>query len=216
MKISYAITVCNELDELRKLLDHMIKNIDSADEIVVFCDNSKTTPELISYCERLSKQGSIGFYQDTFNNHFANWKNKLKNLCSGDYIFQIDADEIPNEFLIKNLKTLLQENNIIELIWVPRENYVAGLTQNHIIQWSWNVDAMKRINFPDYQARILKNVPHVIWQNQVHEIIVGAVAQATLPAEPRFCLLHEKTIEKQEKQNNFYDQLSTKEGVVRS
>lgn len=210
MKISYAVTVCNELDELQKLLEHMLKYVDlNKDEIVVFCDNSKTTPELLSFCNTLSANGTIKFYQDTFDNHFANWKNKLKNLCYGEYIFQIDADEIPNSFLLQNIEAVLEQNNNLELIWVPRENYVAGLTQDHIIKWSWQVDTLNRINFPDYQARILKNVPHVIWQNQVHEIIVGAIAQGTLPPEPRFCLLHEKTIQKQEKQNNFYEQLST-------
>ena len=38
MKISYAITVCNELDEITKLLNFLLKNRRKEDEIVVLFD----------------------------------------------------------------------------------------------------------------------------------------------------------------------------------
>lgn len=209
IKISYAITVCDEYIELNNLLTHLLKNIDlSIDEIVVLHDITKSNDQVNTLCNDHANYGNIKYYADKFDNHFANWKNKLKKLCSKEYIFQIDADEIPNQFLLQHIKTILSQNSVLELLWVPRENYVAGLTQDHIIKWNWNLDVKQRINFPDYQARILKNLPHIVWQNKVHEIIVGATAQGSLPPEPQFCLLHEKTITKQEKQNSYYDGLS--------
>jgi hypothetical protein len=206
MNISYAITVCNEYEELQKLINYLLSYINlSDDEIVVLCDISKTDERIIQFCNNHQDYNNIKLYTDNFDNHFANWKNKFKTLCSKEYIFQIDADEIPNEFLLNNIKTVLFSNPSIELYWVPRENYVAGITDEHIKKWSWKTDSLGRINFPDYQARLFKNTPNIRWQNPVHEIIVGAVAQATLPAEPKFCLLHNKNIDKQEKQNSLYD-----------
>ena len=204
--MSYAITVCNEFIEIQKLISHLLENIDlSVDEIIVLCDISKPDSRVIEFCEKQDK--NIKFYTDVFDNHFANWKNKLKNMCSKEYIFQIDADEIPNPFLLKNIKKIISENKGIELFWIPRENYVANLTSEHIIEWGWQVDHLHRINFPDYQARLFKNYPHIMWKNNVHEIIIGSNSQALIPADPKLCLLHEKTIDKQDKQNNYYNTL---------
>ena len=48
------------------------------------------------------------------------------------WIFQIDADELPHESLIINLKELLKLNPTVELFLVPRVNTVDGITQEHI------------------------------------------------------------------------------------
>lgn len=207
--ISYAITVCNEYDELEKLISFLLKTINlSNNEIVVLHDISNILDDrVVEFCKNHHNYGNIKYYSDYFDKHFSNWKNKLKILCSKQYIFQIDADEIPNEFLLNNIESILFSNPSIELYWIPRENYVSGITNQHIEKWKWNIDSLGRINFPDFQARLFKNIPNIKWQNPVHEIIVGAVAQASLPAESRFCLLHEKTIEKQEKQNKLYDSI---------
>jgi hypothetical protein len=63
------------------------------------------------------------------------------------------------------------------------------------------------INFSDNQTRIVKNTPSIKWVNKVHERLDGFKTYSTLPPHDEFCLLHPKTIEKQEKQNNFYDML---------
>ena len=45
MKISYAITVCNELEEITKLLNLLLKRRRKTDEIVVLFDKKSGTPE---------------------------------------------------------------------------------------------------------------------------------------------------------------------------
>jgi hypothetical protein len=91
---------------------------------------------------------------------------------------------------------------------VPRENYVTGLTLEHIQKWGWRVDIQNRVNYPDYQGRIYKNSPDRIkWQNKVHEVLTGYKQYATLPEVPALSINHTKTIEKQEKQNNYYNTL---------
>ena len=49
MKISYAITVCNELDEITKLLNFLQLNIRKEDEIVIQYDESSVTSEVKEY-----------------------------------------------------------------------------------------------------------------------------------------------------------------------
>jgi glycosyltransferase involved in cell wall biosynthesis len=202
MIISYAVTVCNELEQVQELLSHLLEFKRSQDEIVVLLDTSNTSLELINYLKNLE---GIKLTTDKFNGHFANWKNKLTDLCIGDYIFQIDADEMLSDEFIKVLPELLEENSEVELFWVPRANYVSGLTQDHILKWGWNVTEEGLINWPDLQSRLYKNVEHIQWENKVHEKIIGFKTVAVLPTG--FNLLHIKDIDRQEKQNNYYNTL---------
>ena len=207
MKISYAITVCNEYEEIQKLLSFLLGNIREEDEIVVLFDKKSGTAEVWEYLIELRKHEYIKLTPKTFENHFADWKNYLKNLCIGDYIFQIDADEIPDESLINNLPLILESNPNNEVYLVPRINTVEGLTQEHISKWGWNVNEKGWVNWPDYQWRIWKNKPEIKWVNKVHEKLEGFRTYATLPAEEGVALYHPKDIKRQEKQNNYYDTL---------
>ena len=215
MKISYAIPVCNEHIELEKLLEFLTKHIDDEDEIIVQCDKGNTTPEVYRVLSifEVSVLAPVGFpdplkvIEFPLNGHFADFKNNLKEHCTGDWIFQIDADELPHEGLITNLKYILKNNPTVEMFLVPRVNTVEGLTQEHINKWRWRVNKDGWVNWPDYQPRIIQNSPKIKWQNKVHEQIVGISTKSVLPTEEPFCLYHPKTIGKQEVQNQFYESL---------
>lgn len=206
MKISYGITVCNEYEEIFQLIPHILQHKRVEDEIVVLVDLTKNTPDsqLLSYLHKLSSNNIITLVEDNFNNHFADWKNRLTKACTGDYIFQIDADEVPSVDLVKNLPYIL-ENSDTQVILVPRVNTVEGLTEKHIKQWNWTVDTKGRINWPDYQWRIYKNDPKITWVNKVHEKLSGFSTFSDLPADEMWALEHHKDIERQERQNEFYN-----------
>jgi len=203
MKLSYAITACNELIEIQRLLPFLIENKRKQDEIVVFYDTNNGTQEVEDYLKSLKDIRKIGYH---FDGHFANMKNALTEACLGDYIFQIDADEMPNGYLIQYLPILL-ENNEVEVLRVPRVNTVTGLTQEHIQKWGWAVDSRGRVNWPDLQWRIYKRTPEIKWKNKVHEVLDGYKTHAVLPLETEFALEHHKDIERQERQNAYYDTL---------
>jgi hypothetical protein len=209
MKISYAITVCNEFVEIQRLITFLLKNKRPQDEIVVLVDMTKNEPtsELLGYLHRLSSNNYIHTSEQNFNNHFADWKNYLTSICRGDYIFQIDADEIPHEKLLEILPEILEENCDCEVFLVPRVNTVEGLTQDHINKWRWNVNEQGWVNWPDNQWRIWKNKPEIKWINKVHEKLDGYKVWTILPEMEEFALYHPKTIERQEKQNSYYDTL---------
>ena len=126
-------------------------------------------------------------------------------MCSGDYIFNLDADELPNKNLMSNIKMILEANPTIDLYWVPRVNTVDGITQEHINKWGWQVNEKGWVNFPDYQGRIWRNRPNIMWERPVHEILKGYKEHTYLPAEEEFCFYHPKDIDRQEKQNEFYE-----------
>mgnify|MGYP003632333166 FL=1 len=208
MKISYAITVCNEFLEIQKLVPFLLKNKRPQDEIVILFDQKNGDTELLSYLLKFNKLPNVQTWRGlNFKGHFANWKNQLTEYCEGDYIFQIDADELPNELLIQNLPVILESNPDNEVYLVPRVNTVEGLTSEHISKWRWNVNDKGWVNWPDYQWRIWKNKPEIQWKNKVHEVLDGHKSHAPLPAQEEFALYHPKDIKKQEKQNEYYEKL---------
>ena len=207
MKISYAITVCNEIVEIQRLVSFLLEHKREEDEITILFDVRGGTDEVEEYLRANSVNCEFNWIKNAFKGHFADWKNYLTTLCSGDYIFQIDADEIPNESLIQLLPTILEENPDNEVYLVPRINTVEGLTQEHIQKWRWRVDNKGWVNFPDYQWRLWKNLPEIRWKNKVHEVLEGFKTYAALPANEKLCLYHPKDIKRQEKQNAYYDTL---------
>jgi glycosyltransferase involved in cell wall biosynthesis len=205
--ISYAITACNEHVELERLLEQLNKYIRPEDEIVVQLDSTATF-EVKQVVEKYNVIGpKYEYHRIIFelNGDFSSFKNNLKEHCSRDYIFQIDADEYLSEELILSLPQILEMNPDIELYAVPRINTVKGLTSEHINKWGWYINENGWINYPDHQTRILKNIPEIKWINKVHERLVGA--KTIVPLPEGYDLIHPKTIERQEKQNNFYNTL---------
>ena len=208
MKISYAITVCNEFIEIQKLLQLLLKNKRVQDEIVILYDSKNGDSEVLSYLLQYNKLPNVQTWRGLdFDGNFSKWKNLLTSYCDGDYIFQIDADEIPTVELINLLPDLLDSNKEVDVLLVPRINTVEGLTQEHIQKWGWKVDEKGWVNFPDYQWRIWKNKPEIKWINKVHERLNGFKSYSMLPALPLYCLDHPKEIKKQVKQNDYYNTL---------
>jgi hypothetical protein len=212
MKISYAITVCNERQEIKTLLNHLFKYIQPQDEIVVLYDEKNGDPEVWKYLNLVAVTDDNllkGFeiHSSEFHGHFANWKNYLNSFCTGDYIFNIDADEIPSTLLIENIHDILELNPDIDVINVNRVNIAEGITEEHLRKWGWNINELGYINWPDRQKRIYRNIDEIVWAGKVHETLTGYKKISDLPDDFRLALEHIKTIKRQEKQNAYYDTL---------
>ena len=207
MKISYAVTVCNEFIEIQRLIKFLLENKRIQDDIVVLYDSKNGDIEIESFLRANSINGEFAWHKAEFQGHFADWKNKLTSYCNGDWIFQIDADELPTETLIQYLPDVINSNSQVETMLVPRINTVDGIDQAHIQRWGWNVNEHGWINWPDYQWRIWKNKSEIKWINKVHERLDGFLSYASIPADESLALQHPKTIERQIKQNAYYDTL---------
>jgi hypothetical protein len=201
--ISYAIPVCNEHEELSRLLTFLQTHKKEIDEIVVQCDEGNTTQEVWNVLQEHLNTIKVVHYP--LRGDFASFKNNLKAHCEGQWIFQIDADEMLSEWFMENIHEILINNPTVELLCVPRINTVDGLTQEHIQNWGWNVNENGWVNFPDVQTRILQNSPKIKWIGKVHEVIYGHSSHAVLPIVEEYCILHHKNIRRQEMQNALYN-----------
>ena len=206
VNVTYAITVCNEINEITKLINFLHPRIESDDEILVQYDEGGVTDDVMGYLRIINdlhdNVNVIGF---PLNKDFASYKNNLKNHAKGIFIFQIDADELPSEYLITNMHDLLEANKDIDLFFVPRVNTVEGLTKEHIKKWRWNVNEKGWVNWPDLQTRLYRRTSEIEWVGKVHERIKGYNTLTILPQQEEFSLYHPKDIKRQEKQNELYD-----------
>jgi hypothetical protein len=206
MKISFAITVCNELEEIKNLVPFILEHKRIEDEIVILYDQKNGNPEILDFLLPYHIKPNVQTWRGFgFEGNFADWKNKLNEYCTGDYIYQLDADEMISDYMVKNINTILELNPKVDLIFVPRINTVNGITQEHINKWGWKVNEKGWVNFPDAQGRIYRK--GMSWYGKVHERIVGGQKFSSLPLDEEYCIQHHKTIERQEKQNNLYNTL---------
>jgi hypothetical protein len=203
MKISFSITVCNELEEIKKLVPFILKHKRGQDEIVILYDETNGNPEVLDFLLPYNKFPNVQTWRCfDWNNNFSDFKNILNGYCKGDYIYQLDADEMISEYMVKNLHQIVEMNPDVDLIFVPRINTVEGITEEHINKWGWRVNDKGWINWPDAQGRIFRKGMN--FYGKVHERIVGGQKFSSLPLDEEYCIEHHKTIERQEKQNNFY------------
>lgn len=202
-RVSYAVTAHNEHEELDRLLFQLDRGIRDVDEVVIQVDVTATKEVL----DVVFRYPAFSIEQYPLKGDFSSFKNNLKSKCTGEWIFQIDADEYLSDTLLNSLPDILAANPTTDLFLIPRINTVKGLTDEHVKKWGWNVNEKGWINFPDYQTRILQNNPKIKWVNKVHEVITGHSSYALLPAEEDYCLRHPKHIARQEVQNHYYSTL---------
>jgi glycosyltransferase involved in cell wall biosynthesis len=210
MKFSFAIPVCNELSELQALVKNILEHKQEQDEIIILFDKDNGTKQVEDYlrASTVASKG-IAWYSASLNSDFATFKNNFLKYCTGDYIVQIDADELPSDEFWVYLPAIFESNRgLAESFYISRRNTVDGLTPEHIAKWGWRVqkiDNKDLINFPDWQHRIFKNTGKIKWKNKVHEVLEGHGTLSYIPAELFFW--HHKDIKRQEKQNAYYESL---------
>lgn len=204
MKISYAILACNEARELNELLSQLSSEIRKSDEIVVVLDETNVTRKVEFICESYAHDHGLIWHNHPLNKDFSSQKNFLNGKCTGDWIINLDADELLNKNLIRILPDIIEMNEEVDAIWMPRVNTVDGITQEHIDKWNWQVNDKGWINWPDAQMRIYKNNGKIRWTQPVHERLEGYEKFGRLPFDEKYAIQHHKHVTKQEAQNDFY------------
>lgn len=179
--ISYAITVCNEAHELERILTHLKPYLQAGDEVVIQADKDHVTPDVQHVIEK-HKAEVTTYGEYALNFDFAQAKNHLNSLCKGDYIFQLDADELPQPWLLEHIREIIGKKPWVGLFKLPRINILQGE----------NGDVEERVAWPDYQGRIYKNTPRIYWRRPLHERIHGQWFYWHLPKQDNYAILHLK------------------------
>ena len=212
MKISYLITCHNENSSLDRCLENIIAYTDADYEVIVlddFSDNPKTLEVFKKWTP------AVKVVQHALDRNYGAHKNYGASLCTGEWIFQIDGDEIPNPILITNIKDIIEANPGMDLFYVARINDFIGVTEQDARQWGWHLTPCKAcndrpiVNWPDFQGRIYRNDPKLKWDRRLHEKIEGVTKFAPLPADTDLALYHDKTIETQRNTNKRYNEWFT-------
>ena len=111
--------------------------------------------------------------------------------------------------MVLQRQQIIEMNDGVDLIWIPRVNTVDGFTDADVQRWGWKVTENGWVNYPDYQARFFRNHESIRWERPLHEVIRGCKTYAHLPPVEELSLYHPKTIGKQEQQNEFYEKIFT-------
>jgi glycosyltransferase involved in cell wall biosynthesis len=160
--ISYLITCHNETDTLENLLVRLDDLVLPQDEIIILDDHS-TDLKTIEILNRFAAKPNIKIHKHQLNSNYSNHKNFGKSLATKQYIFQIDADELPETTLIENVHALIELNPDIELFWIPRINDFDGVTDREAMDWGWRLNRLpdfkrkKLINTASYEYLFLRN-----------------------------------------------------------
>jgi glycosyltransferase involved in cell wall biosynthesis len=163
IRLSIAVAVFNEEKNIGRCLDSISE---IADEVVVV-DGGSTDGTV----EIAKKHGAIVISSDNPPIFHIN-KQKALVASHGDWIFQIDADEVVPSNLAKEILTTINDpQTAVNGYYIPRKNYFWG----HFMK--------KGGQYPDYVIRLFKRGSGMFPCTSVHEqiAIAGAVGHLTYP-----------------------------------
>ena len=146
--------------------------------------------------ERLCELG-IPVISRAFQNHFSEQRNFAAEQCSNDWIFELDADEIPSQPLFAGLQDIVRDAERAEMdcVGIARFNFLDGTL---VAGPGW-----KGL---DYQYRL--HSKNCRWRGAVHEELTGYRCRYELKIDDGHFLIHDKTRERYEAQNNYYRTLT--------
>ena len=181
----------------------------SAIDLVVV-DDFSDDPSTIETLERFTPH--VHFSQHALNWDFAAHKNFANTQCSGEWILQLDGDEYLDPAVITGLPHFLPLNPEIDAYRLARVNTLDGLTSQHVREYGWTLTTLDDyqlpiVNFPDPQMRLYRNDPRIRWISKLHETVTGYTKLSSLPYIPQYAIQHHKDIDRQVRQNDFYDEL---------
>jgi glycosyltransferase involved in cell wall biosynthesis len=171
--ISYLVTCHNEGVDIQGLLERLYK-YSEGNECIILDDYSEdpNTVQILQNAVKLSN-GFFQLHQHKLDNNYSEHKNYGKSLCKGDYIFQIDADELPSETLLASLKELIELNKNVDLFWIPRINDFKGVTDIEAKKWGWKLTKMpeliqeKIIDDQSYEYKFLKKTGYILEETKM-------------------------------------------------
>lgn len=156
VSLSVVLATFNEEENLPRCLESVK---DLADEIVIVDGTSKDKTVEIA-----KKYGSKITVTSNPPNFHIN-KQKAIDKATGEWILQLDADEVVSKELGEEIKKLLGKEGLENGYWIPRKNYFLGRF------------LMKGGQYPDYTVRLYRNGKGKLPQKDVHEqaVIEGKV-----------------------------------------
>jgi glycosyltransferase involved in cell wall biosynthesis len=144
MKLSVAVTTHNEGHYLKNLFELLLNFAyeQTTDVEIVVLDDFSDDELTLKFLGQMKNYPFVVINQHRLNGDFATHKNVLLDLCSGDWILNLDGDEFLDQNLLVNLPHIIDANPEVEAYWFPRVNTVDGLTLSHVQKWGWVITTL--------------------------------------------------------------------------
>ena len=200
MTLTYLVSTHNE-PQGPDLITFLHRHKAAGDDIVVLDDFSHD-----GFFNGIKHYPDLRIVQHKLVYSYAEHRNHALPHCRGDFIFVLDADEMPQRYLFDNLKNIITANPA-DIIWVPRLNQFAGATAQDAANYGWHLqDGLVNWNTGDYQCRLFRNHAGIKWHGNLHERLEGGppTTHFKLKKDESFAIIHRKTIEQQRASNARY------------
>lgn len=149
MNLSVVLSAYNE----EKTLDKCLASVKGlAFEIVVVVDQNTT-----DNTEKIARQYTKKIYPQQHDDNFHKLKKIAISKATGDWILQLDGDEIVTPALLGEIKDVLKNNPSENGFWIPRANYFLGRFLK------------KGGAYPDYTLRLYRRGKGDLPAKSVHE-----------------------------------------------
>ena len=116
-KLSVVLATFNEEKNLRRCLDS-VKDIASEIVIVDGTSKDKTVEIARSYGAKVTVTTNPPIFHIN--------KQKAIDKATGDWILQLDADEVVSSELASEIKEIMEKNEQANGYWLPRKNFFLG------------------------------------------------------------------------------------------
>lgn len=156
-KVTAIITTYNEEENIERCLNA----VKWADEILII--DSFSTDKTLEICKRFNAT----IIQREYD-YAANQKNWAIPQATHSWIFLLDADEVVDESIEKEIRELLNSKPKHTAFWLKRKNYFLG---QHIRYCGWQNDRV---------VRFFKRGIHQYQNKRVHAEIVGTNQMGTM------------------------------------
>jgi len=148
MKLSVVLATFNEEENIERCL---LSVKDFADEIVIVDGTSKDRTV------EIAKSLGARVIKTTNKPNFHINKQMAIDAAKGEWVLQLDADEVVDVALETEIKEIIKKNPEENGFWMPRKNYFLGRF------------LMKGGQYPDYTIRLYRNGKGRLPQKDVHE-----------------------------------------------
>lgn len=148
--LSVALATHNEEENIKKCLDS-VKDL-SHEIVIVDGESTDKTAEI-------AKSLGAKVVEKPNNKNFHINKQMAIDACKGDWVLQLDADEVVSAPLRHEIEKLLkgEQSTVVNGYWMPRKNYFLGRF------------LMKGGQYPDYTLRLYRKGKGRLPQKDVHE-----------------------------------------------
>jgi len=167
--LSLAVITYNEEDNIIRLLNAVKGTVD---EIIVV--DSHSTDRTKEIC--LQDYPEVKFYEKKFNG-YGEQKNYALSLCSEEWVLFLDADEIPDEEMIRSIRKIISCGNTKCTVYKAKFINYVGI---HLIRFGgWGNVCKERLFKKDYAKYSDDKVHEFLITDQKAGILEGKLNHYT-------------------------------------